>query len=75
LKTWVLGLSVALNANAQNVDPAKDPHIESNIRAFLNVLNSGNSKPLEQLSPTYARAVLTGAQTMDVHVRAPSIRN
>lgn len=50
------------NVNVQNVNPAEDPHIESNIRAFLNVLNSGDGKPIEQLSPTDARAVLTGAQ-------------
>ena len=54
-------LSGALSA--QSIDPAKDPHIESNIRAFLKVLNSGTGKPLEQLPPKEARAVLTGAQS------------
>lgn len=54
-------LSGALSA--QNIDPAKDPHIESNIRAFLKVLNSGTGKPLEQLPPKEARAVLIGAQS------------
>ena len=48
--------------NAQNIDAAQDPHIESNTRAFLKVLNSGTGKPIEQLSPVEARAVLTGAQ-------------
>ena len=47
---------------AQEIDPAQDPHIESNVRAFLKVLNSGTGKPVEQLSPKDARAVLTGAQ-------------
>ncbi|SEW39391.1 Acetyl esterase/lipase [Chitinophaga sp. YR573] len=42
---------------------AQDSHIESGTKAFLNVLNSGNGKPLEQLSPKDARAVLTGAQS------------
>ena len=48
--------------SAQNIDAAQDPHIESNTRAFLKVLNSGTGKPIEQLSPVEARAVLTGAQ-------------
>ena len=54
-------LSGALSA--QSIDPAKDPHIESNIRAFLKVLNSGTGKPLEQLPLKEARAVLSGAQS------------
>jgi len=47
---------------AQVVDPAKDPQIESNVKAFLGVLNSSGGKPIEELSPKEARAVLTGAQ-------------
>ncbi len=58
----ILTLAVGNTAVAQVADPATDPHIESNTKAFLNVLNSGNGKPLEQLSPVDARAVLTGAQ-------------
>ncbi|SEM80524.1 Acetyl esterase/lipase [Mucilaginibacter gossypiicola] len=50
------------NVAAQTIDPAQDPHIESNIKAFLNVLNSGKGKPIEELTPAEARAVLTGAQ-------------
>jgi acetyl esterase/lipase len=53
---------VCSNVAAQTLDPAHDPHIESNIKAFLNLLNSGKGKPIEQLSPVEARAVLTGAQ-------------
>jgi acetyl esterase/lipase len=49
--------------SAQTVNPTQDSHIESNTKAFLNVLNSGDGKPLEQLSPKDARAVLTGAQS------------
>lgn len=45
------------------IDPATDPHIESNVKEFLNVLNAGSGKPMEQMSPTEARAVLTGAQS------------
>ncbi len=64
LKASVLGLTLALstNVNAQIVNPAQDPQIESHVKAFLNVLNSGDGKPIEELSPVEARAVLTGAQ-------------
>ena len=64
-KAAVLIFTVALgnSLTAQNIDPAKDPHIESNVRAFLKVLNSGTGKPLEQLPPKEARAVLTEAQS------------
>jgi acetyl esterase/lipase len=39
-----------------------DPQVFSEIRPFLKALNSGNGKPLEQLSPADARQVLVGAQ-------------
>ncbi|MFV8335729.1 alpha/beta hydrolase [Flavobacterium sp. RSP29] len=48
--------------SAQTKDASKDPNIESNIRGFLKVLNSGTGKPLEQLSPVEARKVLVDAQ-------------
>lgn len=59
----IIALALGGAVSAQTVDPAQDPHIESNIRAFLKVLNSGTGKPIEQLSPTEARAVLSGAQS------------
>lgn len=66
LFSQVSALLVALTfggaASAQTINAAQDPHIESNTKAFLQVLNSGTGKPLEQLSPKEARAVLTGAQ-------------
>ena len=43
-------------------DYATDPNIEMKTKEFLTALNSGSGKPIEQLSPTDARAVLTGAQ-------------
>ena len=61
----ILALTVGGSAAAQTVkpiDPQQDPHIESNVKAFLKVLNSGTGKPVEELSPKDARAVLTGAQ-------------
>jgi len=36
--------------------------VEHNTQAFLDVLNAGTGKPIEQLSPKDARAVLVGAQ-------------
>ncbi|WP_349971405.1 alpha/beta hydrolase [Pseudomonas caspiana] len=41
---------------------AETPYIEHNTQAFLNALAAGGGKPLEQLNPKDARAVLTGAQ-------------
>jgi acetyl esterase/lipase len=46
----------------QTLKPENDPHIFKEVRAFLKVLNSGNSKPIEQLSPADARKVLADAQ-------------
>ncbi|MGD9635607.1 MAG: alpha/beta hydrolase [Pirellulales bacterium] len=43
-------------------DPALDPAIDHRIRAFLKQLNAGGGKPMEQMTPTEARAVLVGAQ-------------
>jgi acetyl esterase/lipase len=46
----------------QNIDPAVDPAIDRHVRAFLKVLNSSGGKPMEQMTPKEARAVLTGVQ-------------
>ncbi|WP_231877594.1 MULTISPECIES: alpha/beta hydrolase [unclassified Erwinia] len=40
-----------------------DPHLDKGVQTFVNALNSGNGKPIEQLSPKDARAVLSGAQS------------
>ena len=58
----IIAVSFSSAIAAQEINPAQDPHIESNVRTFLKVLNSGTGKPVEQLSPKDARAVLTGAQ-------------
>ncbi|HEY0608381.1 MAG TPA: alpha/beta hydrolase [Chitinophaga sp.] len=55
----LLALALGTNVSAQS----NEPYVESGTKAFLNVLNSGNGKPVEQLSPKDARAVLTGAQS------------
>ncbi|PMY65709.1 MULTISPECIES: alpha/beta hydrolase [Pseudomonas] len=36
--------------------------VEHNTQAFLDALNAGNGKPMEQMTPKEARAVLVGAQ-------------
>jgi len=41
---------------------AGSPGVETTTQAFLQVLEAGDGKPLETLSPKDARAVLTGAQ-------------
>lgn len=49
----------------QQGKPAKaenDPRIFVQVRNFLKALNSGDGKPIEQLSPVEARTVLTNAQ-------------
>jgi acetyl esterase/lipase len=43
-----------------------DPRILVKVREFLKVLNSGDGKPIEQLSPADARQVLIDAQKVDV---------
>jgi acetyl esterase len=65
LKASALGLGLALCAqsNAQIVNPAQDPQIESHMKAFLNAINSGDGKPIEQMTPAEARAVLVGVQS------------
>ena len=41
---------------------AESTYVEHQTQGFLNALAAGGGKPLEQLSPKEARAVLTGAQ-------------
>lgn len=62
LTTAFIALAISSAVSAQTTDPAQDPQIDTHIRAFLKVLNSGTGKPIEQLTPAEARAVLAGAQ-------------
>ena len=41
---------------------AGSPGVEHNVQGFLNAVEAGGGKPLEQLSPTEARAVLSTVQ-------------
>ncbi|TDE55056.1 alpha/beta hydrolase [Flavobacterium sp. GT3P67] len=61
--TLLLAIAFSSEASAQTKDASQDPNIESNIRGFLKVLNSGTGKPIEQLPPKEGRAVLSDAQS------------
>ena len=62
----ILAASLAIaGSQAATAAPAASPAApvaESHVQAFLNVLNSGGGKPIEQLTPQEARQVLVGAQ-------------
>src|SRR5690348_9926168 len=46
----------------KSTKPEDDPRIFVQVRHFLKALNSGDGKPIEQLSPIDARKVLVDAQ-------------
>jgi len=61
--TFFITLNTFIMAQPNKIVKAEeDPHIFTQVRAFLKALNSGDGKPIEQLSPLEARAVLTNAQ-------------
>ncbi|MDU1575979.1 MAG: alpha/beta hydrolase [Pantoea sp.] len=65
MKTVSAVLTSALFASATAVaseQPVNLPAPTAGVRAFLNVLNSGKGKPMEQLTPQEARQILIGAQ-------------
>ncbi len=65
MKTVSAVLTSALFASATAVaseQPVNLPAPTAGVQAFLNVLNSGNGKPMEQLTPQEARQILIGAQ-------------
>ena len=63
MNTFQKALTVSLLALSVNsAFAAGSPGVEHNTQAFLEALAAGGGKPLEQLSPKDARAVLTGAQ-------------
>jgi acetyl esterase/lipase len=57
-----LSLSTFTMAQQRPFKGENDPQIFTEVRSFLQALNSGNGKPLEQLTPADARLVLVGAQ-------------
>jgi len=65
MKTVSAVLTSALFASATAVaseKPVNLPAPTAGVQAFLNVLNSGDGKPMEQTTPQEARQVLIGAQ-------------
>jgi len=62
-KTLVAASLITAAGSAIAAAPADNsPKPLQPVQQFLNVLNSSGGKPMEQLSPTAARQVLTGAQ-------------
>ncbi|MBH3338536.1 alpha/beta hydrolase [Pseudomonas mendocina] len=59
LKNTLIALALAVSVGGAY---AAEPVAEHRTQNFLNALNSGGGKPIEQMSPSEARAVLTGAQ-------------
>ena len=51
------------NKPMKTITASADPAIEIQTRSFLKMLNGSGGTPMEQLNPTEARAVLTGAQS------------
>ncbi|WP_434711098.1 alpha/beta hydrolase [Pseudomonas sp. R1-1] len=62
MKHLVKAVPTMLALSVGSAMAATDPVPEHQTQTFLNALAAGAGKPLEQLSPKEARAVLTGAQ-------------
>jgi acetyl esterase len=56
------GKSTTMTQHKQITDFASDPMIERRTKEFLKALNAGGGKPMEEMKPEEARAVLEGAQ-------------
>ena len=59
---FFLTLNTFIMAQQRPYKGENDPQIFTEVRSFLQALNAGNGKPLEQLTPGDARQVLIGAQ-------------
>ena len=57
-----LTLNTIVIAQERQYKGEDDPQVFTEVRSFLKALNSGDGKPLEQLSVADARGVLVGAQ-------------
>ncbi|WKL48747.1 alpha/beta hydrolase [Flavobacterium pectinovorum] len=58
----LFAVNTIATAQERQVKGENDPQVFTEVRSFLKALNSGDGKPLEQLSVTDARNVLVGAQ-------------
>jgi len=70
----LLIVSTIASAQERPYKGQNDPEIFTEVRGFLNALNSGDGKPLEQLPVADARNVLVGAQK-SVEVDYSGIKN
>lgn len=57
-----LTLNTIVKAQERQYKGENDPQVFTEVRSFLKALNSGDGKPLEQLSVADARGILVGAQ-------------
>ncbi|AZE93782.1 Lipase [Pseudomonas orientalis] len=62
MNTFAKALTGSLLALSISTAFAASGDVEHSTQEFLNALNAGTGKPMEQLTPQQARAVLTGAQ-------------
>jgi acetyl esterase/lipase len=62
MKTVATILAASLFVAGSHAALAAEPVAEHTTQAFLNVLNGGGGKPMEQMTPQEARKVLVGAQ-------------
>jgi len=63
--TNIIGEENSIIANGTKIkviEPAIDPTLESNTKAILNMLNAGEGKPLQDMQPSEARALLETLQ-------------
>jgi len=58
----LLTSAVFASAASATTQPLNTPAPTAGVKAFLDVLNSGHGKPMEQMTPQEARQVLIGAQ-------------
>ena len=62
----LLATTLALSINSAFA--AGNPNVDHEVQAFLQKLEAGGGKPIEQLTPAEARKVLAGAQSGVVFV-------
>ena len=71
----VVGIVIGLCAGCARTHEAQSNTVEPATQRFLDAVNSSSGPPLYTLSPTDARAVLTGAQAGEVAMPAASIED
>ena len=62
LSTLIIGASLMSNVAAAAPDPATDPRIDPNVRAFLSRINK-DSSPFWELPQPRPQEILTGLQS------------